>query len=131
MIVCYVCLDLPLIVVVCGSTLCLICVGCFACVWCFAWIMVWLLLLGGSNMLLRWFSLLLDAALLVCLIVLTLLWVRLVMWLLCGLAVFDLVWWWVGSFVGLVLLIAVVVVVIWLAIGLCFGFLYTDFGCTG
>lgn len=81
-------------------------------------------------MLLRWFSLLLDDALLVCLIV-VLLWVRLVMWLLCGLVLFDLIWWLVDSFAGLVLLIAFVVVVIWLAIGLCFGFLCTDFGCAG
>lgn len=82
-------------------------------------------------MLLRWFSLLLDVALLVCLIVLVLLWVRLIMWLLCGLVLFDLIWWLVGSFDGLVLLIAFVVVVIWLAIGLCFGFLCADFGCAG
>lgn len=93
--------------------------------------MVCLPLLGVSSMLLRWFSLLLDVALFVCLIVLVLLWVRLIMWLLCGLVLFDLIWWLVGSFDGLVLLIAFVVVVIWLAIGLCFGFLCTDFGCAG
>lgn len=57
--------------------------------------------------------------------------VRLIMWLLCGLVLFDLIWWLVGSFDGLVLLIAFVVVVICLVIGLRFGFLCTDFGCAG